>query len=57
MIAALEEAAEGRIDRVEAYCYDCGEAPDELCETHATDLERADEYRRTLEQLRAALGH
>jgi hypothetical protein len=57
VIAALEEATEDHIDRLGAYCYDCGEGPDELCETHATDLERADEYRRTVEELRAALDH
>jgi hypothetical protein len=54
--AALEDAADDRMERADGYCYDCAVSPDERCETHAEDLERADEYRRTLEELRALMG-
>ncbi len=55
-MAAIEDAAGARVDRTEAYCDDCAEFPDGQCETHAGDRERADKYRRTLEELRVVLG-
>jgi hypothetical protein len=56
LLAALEDAAEARIERTEGSCVDCGEAADRLCGTHQEDRERAGEYRRTFDELQAVLG-
>jgi hypothetical protein len=41
---ALADAEAYRRERAAAYCYDCSAAPQEACETHLDDLDRADAY-------------
>ncbi len=53
-IDALEFAAEYRRYRASLTCQACAEHPAELCEDHATDLDRADEYDRLATQITEA---
>ncbi len=55
ILAALEDAADDRVERADGYCYDCVQAATRRCEIHETDLERAQEYRSACDELRAAL--
>src|SRR5437867_2215310 len=40
LLAALEDAADARIERTEASCPECVQSPDQLCETHSEDRAR-----------------
>jgi hypothetical protein len=51
---ALDVAAEYRRYRASLTCAACATHPAELCEDHATDLDRADEYDRLAGQLSGA---
>jgi hypothetical protein len=56
VMAALDEAAEARMERIDAgSCPECVESSDGLCETHGEDRARADEYRQTWAELEAVL--
>jgi hypothetical protein len=56
ILAALDDAAEARIERTKATCPECSAAPPlELCPTHTADRERAEEYHQVADTLRAAL--
>jgi cytosine/adenosine deaminase-related metal-dependent hydrolase len=57
VLAALEDAAEARMERTEGWCLDCVESAEELCDTHREDRARAEEYWRTFDELKAVLGH
>jgi hypothetical protein len=54
VLAALDFAAEYRRYRASLTCAACAVHPAELCEDHATDLDRADEYDRLAAKLREA---
>ncbi len=54
--AALEEAAAACLEGGEGWCRDCEESSSGLCDTHREDRDRAEEYRRTADELRAVLG-
>ena len=51
---ALAVAAEYRRYRASLNCGDCAVSPSELCEDHATDLDRADEYDTVAKRIEAA---
>jgi hypothetical protein len=51
---ALEVAAEYRRFRASLTCEACTQHPAELCEDHAADLDRADEYDQLTDQIRKA---
>lgn len=55
LLAALVDAADDRVERADSYCIDCVHAGEQRCETHRDDVERAAEYRRTYDELWAAL--
>ncbi len=57
VLAALEDAAGARIEHTEGWCLDCVDSAEEFCGTHQEDRDRADEYRRTFDELWAVLGH
>lgn len=52
VLMALADAIEARRERAGVHCDDCSVHPAGLCEDHAADLDRADDYdalRRELE--------
>jgi hypothetical protein len=51
LLAALEEAADERVERAGYACIDCARSLEGRCMDHETDLERAAEYRRTHDAL------
>jgi hypothetical protein len=53
LLAALQEAADERVERVGNACVDCARSHEGRCMDHQTDLERAAEYRRTHDVLSA----
>ena len=56
LLAALDDAAEDRIERADSYCIDCVDAGGSRCDTHQGDLDQSAEYRRTYDTLHAALN-
>lgn len=44
LLAALDDAAAWRGHRATSACQDCADSPAELCEEHAADLDRIDQY-------------
>ena len=57
VLAALEEAADARIERIEvASCLDCVRSSDGLCETHRNGRACAEEHQRTADALAAVWG-
>jgi hypothetical protein len=54
VLDALGFAAEYRRYRASLTCESCAQHPTELCEDHATDLDRADEYDRLAGQIGGA---
>lgn len=55
LLAALDEAADERVERVSSACADCARSLEGRCMDHETDLERAAEYRRTRDALSTLL--
>jgi hypothetical protein len=54
VLDALDFAAEYRRYRASLTCEACAQHPAELCEDHAADLDRADDYDRLAGQIREA---
>jgi hypothetical protein len=44
LLAALDDAASWRGHRATSACQDCADSPAELCQEHAADLDRIDQY-------------
>lgn len=57
VLDALAFAAQCRRHRASLTCGACGQHPAELCEDHAADLDRADDYDATAAKLRETMTH